>query len=123
MDGAGVGLAPQLVAQEVLQDGAGVVDGQELRGSDSSALAKRVVKSGGEASWSGVKGLRFGANGILTTPWGGGQWGALRDEPSTLYADFIGQQHVLTAHPEGWPKFNSMRCADFENVTVVFDAK
>ena len=36
----------------------------------------------------------------------------------TLFADFIGQQHRVALHPDGWPKLLSTRCADFENVTV-----
>ena len=35
-----------------------------------------------------------------------------------LYADFIGQQHLVRLAPTGWPTLTSTRCADFENVTV-----
>ena len=86
--------------------------------SGASALASRVLRAGGRAKWSGITGLSFSESGGLTTPWGGGSWGWLRDEREVLFADFIGQQHVLRLHADGWPKLLSTRCADFENVTV-----
>lgn len=96
------------------------------RGGGRSELAGRITSAGGSATWSGIKGLAFRSNGMLETPWGSGSWGVLRGcgaacstQPDQLFADFIGQQHVVTLHKDGWPKLNSMRCADFENVTVV----
>lgn len=90
------------------------------RGGDGSALADRVRRAGGDALWAGIKGLKFVDGGTLQTPWGPGAWGRLGDgKEDTLFADFIGQQHLVRLHPvEGWPKLQSMRCADFENVTV-----
>ena len=71
-----------------------------------------------------VKGLQFEKSGTMTTPWGAGTWGALKREGAPadedlLFADFIGQQHAVSLHAEGWPKLLSTRCADFENVTVM----
>ena len=44
------------------------------------------------------------------------RWSSAED---ALFADFIGQQHVVGPHADGWPRLTSTRCADFENVTVV----
>ena len=54
------------------------------------------------------------------TPWGAGQWGRVPSFPGdVLFADFIGQQHVMRESADkGWPTLVSTRCADFENVTV-----
>jgi hypothetical protein len=104
-----------------LKAGKSCREAARVRGDDgASALASKVTRSGGVATWSGMKGLTFGGRGSLTTPWGSGSWGRLRDDPEKLFADFIGQQHVMSLHRDGWPKMVSMRCADFENVTVVF---
>ena len=94
-----------------------------VRGAPNSALGARLVAAGGKASWAGIKGLQFDKSGALSTPWGAGTWGALKREGAPpdedlLFADFIGQQHAVSLHPEGWPKLLSSRCADFENVTV-----
>ena len=91
------------------------------QGLDGSALARRVTGLG--ASWAGIKGLHFGAGGRLTTPWGGGQWGRLRDpfppDNDTLFVDFMGQQHLLTLPTEAaWPALASVRCGDSEKVVV-----
>ena len=92
------------------------------RGAGHSPLAKRLVSAGGRARWSGIKGLKFADGGALETPWGGGTWGRLGDgKEDVLFADFIGQQHAVRLHAEGWPKLVSMRCADFENVTVTVE--
>jgi len=52
-----------------------------------------------------------------------GAWGTLKkpgaEHEDLLFADFIGQQHVVGPHADGWPRLTSTRCADFENVTVV----
>ena len=89
------------------------------RGGGSSALAERILAGGGNAKWSGIKGLTFHTGGMLTTPWGAGQWGRVPSMPGdTLFMDFIGQQHVARLSPKGWPELISTRCADFENVTV-----
>ena len=83
------------------------------------ALGGPAMWTGGRASWSGIKGLEFQPSGSLVTPWGTGEWGRLGDgKADVLYADFIGQQHMVRLHELGWPKLHSMRCADFENVTV-----
>jgi DUF1680 family protein len=77
----------------------------------SRELARKVlgVKA---ARWSNVKGLEFGAQGVLKTPWSEGSWGVLPDRPGVLFADFGGAQHELTF--ERWPSFTSMRCSDGE---------
>ena len=95
------------------------------RGAGASALAAKLLGAGGAAKWSGINGLKFHAGGMLDTPWGAGTWGVIKagaeagQQPvDQLFADFIGQQHVVSLHADGWPKLHSMRCADFENVTV-----
>jgi hypothetical protein len=68
------------------------------------------------------QGLQFLSGGTLKTPWGIGQWGRVRSMPGdVLFADFIGQQHVVRLSPAGWPTLVSTRCADFENVTVTVE--
>jgi len=111
----GVGLTAGKACREAARD----------RGAHSE-LTKRILAAGGSATWSGIKGLNFRSGGMLDTPWGVGSWGVLRGcgvacstQTDQLFADFIGQQHMVTLHKDGWPKLNSMRCADFENVTVV----
>ena len=89
-------------------------------GCGSSALAERL--RGKRAKWSGISGLQFMDGGMLQTPWGAGQWGRVTSFPGdVLYADFIGQQHLVRLEPGGWPKLVSTRCADFENVTVTVE--
>ncbi|EOD32472.1 hypothetical protein EMIHUDRAFT_418156 [Emiliania huxleyi CCMP1516] len=94
-----------------------------VRGAPGSALGGRLVAAGGRATWSGISGLHFHAGGALDTPWGSGSWGTLKkpgaEHEDLLFADFIGQQHVVGPHADGWPRLTSTRCADFENVTVV----
>lgn len=82
---------------------------------DGSKLGSRLA--GSEATWAGIKGMRFDRGGRLQTPWGGGQWGRLRDTPETLFVDFMGQQHVITE--DAWPALASQRCGDGEKVKVV----
>ena len=94
-----------------------------VRGAPGSTLGGRLVAAGGRATWSGISGLHFHAGGALDTPWGSGSWGTLKkpgaEHEDLLFADFIGQQHVVGPHADGWPRLTSTRCADFENVTVV----
>ena len=110
----GVGLKSGRACREAPRMAAG-------QGLDGSALARRITGFG--ASWAGIKGLRFGAGGQLTTPWGGGQWGRLREpfppDNDTLFVDFMGQQHLVTLPAEAaWPALASVRCGDSEKVVV-----
>ena len=104
-----------------LKAGKSCREARRQRGGDGSALAARIKKAGGQAKWSGIKGLSFREGGALDTPWGVGSWGRVPSMAGdVLFADFIGQQHVMRLdEKEGWPKLISTRCADFENVTVV----
>ena len=80
---------------------------------------RALPSAGGQAKWAGISGLTFGRSGDLATPWGGGSWGRVPSMAGdVLFADFIGQQHVVRLAPQGWPVLISTRCADFENVTV-----
>ena len=129
--GAGVGKSTKRAAQGGLHAwhwGVGLKAGKACReaarsrGADGSQLGERLQRAGGQATWAGIKGLHFQSGGTLSTPWGGGTWGRMRlggGGEDLLYADFIGQQHMVRAHADGWPKLMSMRCADFENVTIV----
>ncbi len=83
-----------------------------------SKLAERLASAGGRLSWGGVKGVEFKPGGGLGTPWGAGSWGTLHNDRETLFADFAGQQHLITPHPDGWPRLRSKRCADAQNVTL-----
>ena len=66
--------------------------------------------------------VAFEMGGALQTPWGGGTWGRMEvvgPGGAELYADFMGQQHVLA--DAGWPKVRSTRCGDLENVTITVE--
>jgi hypothetical protein len=69
----------------------------------------------GKASWGGIKWIEFGADGTLTTPWGTGTWGdaSSPQRPSTIFARFIGQTHLLAFNGAN---YESTRCSDGENV-------
>ena len=103
-----------------LKAGKSCREAKRERGAGESALGQRILKAGGAAKWAGIKGLSFTSHGVLSTPWGSGSWGrAIGQGPAdTLFADFIGQQHLVRLHADGWPKLLSTRCADFENVTI-----
>ena len=106
----GVGLKSGRACREAPRMAAG-------QGLDGSTLAGRI--KGREATWAGIKGLRFDRGGRLTTPWGGGSWGRLRDDLETIFVDFMGQQHLLTLSNEtAWPALASVRCGDSEKVVV-----
>ena len=68
------------------------------------------------AEWGGIKWIEFGADGKLTTPWGKGQWGdaSSAKRPNTIYAEFIGQLHLLTFTGS---TYESTRCSDGEHVS------
>jgi len=59
--------------------------------------------------------ITFHADGVLETPWGKGRWGEASTEkrPNTVFADFIGQTHLLSFTGDS---FNSIRCSDGEQV-------
>ena len=79
----------------------------------SRALARRVRAAAG-ATWGGVRGLAFEAEGALRTPWSVGRWGVLPDKPGVLFADFGGARHELAF--DEWPRFTSTRCSDGQTV-------
>ena len=70
-------------------------------------------------AWGGVGGFKFEADGKLTTPWGGGTWGVLRDVPDAVFADFVGAKHnLLLSHSVAV----STRCSD-NNVVLLRSVK
>ena len=96
--------------------------GRARGGWEASALAQRLMRARGPITWAGIKGLGFRPGGALQTPWGGGTWGRMEvvgPGGAELYADFMGQQHVLA--DAGWPKVRSTRCGDLENVTITVE--
>ncbi len=72
----------------------------------------------GKAEWGGIKYVEFKADGTLSTPWGAGRWGDASSaaRPSTLFAEFIGQIHLLQFTGA---KYESTRCSDGEKVVGV----
>ena len=81
-------------------------------------LAARVQRAG-RAEWGGIKYIEFKPHGQLTTPWGEGTWGDATNPPqwpNTIFAEFIGQTHLLKFEPEG-DGFTFMRCSDGEKNT------
>ena len=80
--------------------------------AEGKALVARVLNAG-RAEWGGIKYIEFFEHGKLTTPWGSGSWGdaSSAKRPNTIYADFIGQVHMLTFSGDD---FSFMRCSDGE---------
>ena len=72
-----------------------------------------------KAAWGGVKWMEFSPDGTLKTPWGNGRWGdaATAKKPTTIFAEFIGQVHMLAVANGG---FESTRCSDGETVKGTF---
>ena len=96
--------------------------GQGLEGSPLAQKLVQATQGSKEIKWAGIKGLGFRPGGALQTPWGGGTWGRMEvvgPGGAELYADFMGQQHVLA--DAGWPKVRSTRCGDLENVTITVE--
>lgn len=82
--------------------------------SSSKPLIQQILLAG-KAEWGGIKWIEFGADGSLKTPWGNGKWGdaSSAKRPNTVYADFIGQLHMLTFTGSS---YESMRCSDGETI-------
>ena len=96
--------------------------GQGLEGSPLAQKLVQATQGSKVIKWAGIKGLGFRPGGALQTPWGGGTWGRMEvvgPGGAELYADFMGQQHVLA--DAGWPKVRSTRCGDLENVTITVE--
>jgi len=77
-------------------------------------LVARVVNAG-KAEWGGIRYIEFSERGRLKTPWGEGKWGDASSAkwPETIYAEFIGQTHLLKFTP-GADDFVFTRCSDGE---------
>ena len=96
--------------------------GQGLEGSPLAQKLVQATQGSKVIKWAGIKGLGFRPGGALQTPWGGGTWGRMEvvgPGGAELYADFMGQQHVLA--DAGWPTVRSTRCGDLENVTITVE--
>ncbi|KAL1504143.1 hypothetical protein AB1Y20_010552 [Prymnesium parvum] len=74
-----------------------------------SPITVRLIGSGPWA-WQGVAPLAFLSGGVLHTPWGPGQWSAHPSLPSTIYANFVSEQHMVT-FDDCW-SFKSKRVRD-----------
>ena len=63
-----------------------------------------------------MKWIEFAPDGTLKTPWGMGKWGdaATPKRPNTIFAEFIGQMHMLSFNGNA---FESIRCSDGESVS------
>jgi hypothetical protein len=99
---------------------------QESSAAAPHTMAEQLFGTG-PWQWAGHSGLSFLRGGRLVTPWGTGTWGVQRgggDEkvPSaeSIFADFGGGEHTLTAR--SWPClfFRSERKADGEKVRLDF---
>ena len=80
------------------------------------ALRAQLTKSSPYA-WGGVGDIIFQPDGGLKTPWGQGKWGdaSTPKKPNTLFAEFIGQVHMLAFEGQSG-RFESTRCSDGETV-------
>ena len=85
-------------------------------GLERSKLGQRLIAASGPITWAGIKSLGFSAGGALSTPWGAGSWGVLRDDAEVLFVDFMGQQHLI--NETRWPELQSIRCGDLEKVII-----
>eukprot|EP00966_Prymnesium_polylepis_P105012 2432523-Prymnesium_polylepis.1 len=83
--------------------------------ASSSPIVQRVIAAG-KAEWGGIKYVTFSAEGGLKTPWGDGKWGDASSaaKPDTIWAEFIGQVHMLTFRGSA---YESTRCSDGEKVS------
>ena len=99
---------------------------QESSEADPHSLAEQLFGTG-PWQWAGHTGLEFLRGGRLVTPWGTGTWGVQRrggDEKvasvESIFADFGGGEHTLTAR--SWPClfFRSERKSDGEKVRLDF---
>ena len=62
-----------------------------------------------------VRSVEILAGGVFQTPWGSGKWG-VTTRPRTLYASFIGADHLLAFSDDSATSFSSTRCSDGEVV-------
>jgi len=88
---------------------------KNTRPSSSAPVVAAVLRTG-KVEWGGIKYITFAPDGSLETPWGPGRWGdaSTPARPDTLFADFIGQTHLLSFRAE---RFTSVRCSDGDEVS------
>jgi len=87
---------------------------------DVSSLPNVVkdLMGSGPWSWGGVMPLGFFRGGHLSTLWGDGKWGPVKDEATggwsedTIYMNFVGQKHIVKILP--CHQFLSTRASDGE---------
>ena len=92
-------------------------EARRAAGSHQGTQLVQRVQRAGRAEWGGIRYLEFKAHGKLATPWGEGTWGDATNPPAwpnTIFAEFIGQTHLLKFEPEGGDAFSFMRCSDGE---------
>lgn len=53
------------------------------------------MEGSGPWSWDGAEPMLFLSGGLLSTPWGLGEWGFDAAEGGRVYANFVGEQHTL----------------------------
>ena len=109
---------------------------RKLTDADRAAsAAARSVEGCCGFSWAGFGGLKFNANGQLTTPWGSGIWGAPPEMQGgsggkgrvVLLAEFAGFKHLVTGQLEPRPdgsvrlgsRLQSRRCSDNDGADVI----
>ena len=64
-------------------------------GADGFADGGSQLLGTGPWSWTGVAPVAFLAGGRLHTPWGPGTWGAHGDGDRTVFANFVGEEHIV----------------------------
>jgi len=109
---------------------------RKLTASDAagSPLARQLISAAESAegpiswTWAGFGGFKFEAGGKLTTPWGGGIWGAPPEAQDAkgpaLLAEFAGMKHLLRARVSAGAVrgMQSTRCSDNDRSIVgLFD--
>ena len=74
-------------------------------GVDAEVLVAGAVSAGAEEAAAVLAAPQHATRAAAV-----GSWlarAACSTQPDQLFADFIGQQHVVTLHKDGWPKLTS----------------
>ena len=96
---------------------AGAAAAAKWRKMSDARIYRRLLGSG-PWSWTGVAPVAFLGGGLLHTPWGAGTWSVDPKQPeSTIYANFVGEKHVVT-FDECWT-FQSVRERDGDKASGV----
>jgi len=97
-------------------------DSSRAGGEQGAAAGDLVAKLQAQSpfAWAGVGDMIFKADGVLSSPWGVGKWGAHPGDSAAIFADFVGTRHNVRIMPSGLGI--STRCTD-NNVVLLRSIK